>query len=185
MLTINNCVFTYGKYIEAFKPNFLSSYSLVRVNNKENVEYIENTTKDELEEDEKRKQLEIVNLGYLTNSVLDPSDISLNKSGGISGFSANNSTKNNVNFSSNAFNFNSEINAIEEKVRVECIKVYTGEFAKILNNNSKIPNSLLLFLQNLKNEMETFRLKCVRDLRTYVRNILILFNNHYLDSEVS
>lgn len=78
LLSINNCVFTYGKYIEALKPSFIQSYSLTRVNIKDNVEYIENTTKDEIEDDEKRRQIELNNLGYLTNALLEAGKINFN-----------------------------------------------------------------------------------------------------------
>lgn len=65
--------------------------------------------------------------------------------------------------------FLTELNGIDDKVKLECAKIYVGEFVKLINNSDKIPISLNQFLQNLKLEMEAFRLKCVRDLRTYVR----------------
>ena len=49
--------------------------------------------------------------------------------------------------------FIAELNGIDEKVKQDC---------------AKIPVSLNNFLINLKFEMESFRHKCVRDLRTYV-----------------
>ena len=64
--------------------------------------------------------------------------------------------------------FSQELNSIYDSVKVECSKIYVGQFAALINNPDKIPLSFLPFLQKLKQEMENFRLKCVRDLRTYV-----------------
>lgn len=72
-----------------------------------------------------------------------------------------------------SISFISELNGIDEKVKVECAKIYVAEYAKLINNPDKIPVSLNNFLQNLKYEMESFRLKCVRDLRTFVIKIYI------------
>jgi golgin subfamily A member 4 len=159
ILSINNCVFSYGKYIEAFKPTLSTTYSLLRVSLKENSDNIEifNCPKDEIEEDEKRKHNELLNLGYLSKFIIE----------GSGSNSAPSKDKKNVNESGP--NFIHELNSIEEKVKVECAKIYTGEFAKVINNPMKIPETLIPFLQNVKVEMENFRLKCVRDLRTYVR----------------
>lgn len=122
------------------------------MNLKDDVESIENTAKNELDEDERRKQSELVNLGYLTEV---PQGRAVQK---------------------DIPNYAIEIGAIDEKVKAECLKIYTGEFAKQLNSTIKIPNSLISFLQNLKIEMENFRLKCVRDLRTFVRIYNIIYN---------
>ena len=45
---INNCVWNYGKYIEAFKQNVLDTYQLSRVIMKENIESNEIIQKDVL-----------------------------------------------------------------------------------------------------------------------------------------
>ncbi len=65
-------------------------------------------------------------------------------------------------------NYTNELNSIEEKIKGECAKVYTGEYVKLLNTPNKLPPSLVPFITNFKTEMENFRMKCVRDLRTYV-----------------
>ncbi len=148
----------------------MTTYALARVNMKENVESVENNSKDELEQDEKRKQSELLNLGFVAKFYLG---LGLN----------DNVPKTNKNVipgqKETTPNFNSELNSIDDKVKQECIKIYTGEFAKLINNPEKLPASILPFLQNLKSEMENFRLKCVRDLRTYV----IDFNNHLFSAK--
>ena len=64
--------------------------------------------------------------------------------------------------------FSQELNSIDDSVKVECSKIYVGQTAALINNPDKIPLSFIPFIQKLKHEMEIFRLKCIRDLRTYV-----------------
>lgn len=116
-------------------------------------ETCEITTKEEIDEDDKRKQEELENLGYLTKFLSQPAQDS----------------KNPKEKESSPISFVAELNGIDEKVKVECARIYIGEYSKLINNPEKIPPSLYNFLQNLKLEMESFRLKCVRDLRTYVK----------------
>jgi hypothetical protein len=130
-------------------------------------------TKDELDLDEKIKSEELENLGYLSKFLNNPTlviDAKQNDSG-------KEKDKNNSNSS---ITFIAELNGIDDKVKAECAKIYVGDYAKLINNPDKIPTSLNNFLINLKSEMQGFRLKCVRDLRTYVNNkinfyILIFF----------
>jgi hypothetical protein len=154
LLAINNCVFHYGKYINAFKPNITQGgYVLTRVNFKEFLDSCEILAKDDLEEDERRKLDEISHLGLLSKFYITGTDKNKPKEP--------NKDK--------EPNFSNEVNSVDEKIKSECIKVYTGEYVKLLNNPDKIPQSLIPFIQGIKTEMENLRLKCVRDLRTYVR----------------
>jgi hypothetical protein len=169
ILAINNCVFSFGKYLDAFtfaktaptgkeKPGEVAFYySLTRVSMKEDVEAFE-VGKEELKEDEERKVEEINNLGLLARFILNPNENSQNEK---------KDKKGDISYP----NFIQEINSIDEKVKQECAKIYTGELAKLITAQEKIPLSLIPFIQNLKNEMEVFRLKCVRELRTYCQNL--------------
>ena len=148
-MTINNCVYNYGRYIDAFKTGMV--YNLSRISLKELNEVIEITAKDELEEDEKEKINEIDNLGLLSKTL---NNIVPNVKGGKE--------------KDNNLTFQNELSTITDKVKLECQKLYTGDFAKIINNNEKINPTLIPFIQKLKTEMENFRLKSIRDLRTYV-----------------
>jgi hypothetical protein len=53
-------------------------------------------------------------------------------------------------------------------------KLYTGENAKFLVGNDKIPEYLSLFLAQMKNQSEGFRIGCVRDLRTASERLLVI-----------
>lgn len=158
LLSINNCVFNYGKYIEAFKQSLMSSYSLFRVTMNEISEVIENSSKEDLEEDERRKKEELRKLGLLSNFILNTHEIPPSQN-----------VKGDKNKDKDFPNFLSELNSIEDKVKAECVKVYTGEFAKLINNPTKLPPALVPFLQNVKTDLENFRLKCIRGLRTFVK----------------
>jgi hypothetical protein len=124
---------------------------------KEFSETLDLTAKDELEEDEKNKIIELNNLGLLAKVMT-----------GTALVVGNNNPKANVKKDESQFTFLNELNTIDEKVKQECQKVYTGEYSKIINNPDKMTPSLVPFLQKLKQDMENFRLKCIRDLRTYV-----------------
>ncbi len=152
LMTINNCVLNYGRYIEAFKSAFISNYVLARLNMRDNSDTIELIGKEEMDADENSKTSEISNLGYLATFLQESTQIKSKD---------------------NSPNINTEIAVIEDKVKAECAKIYTGEFAKIINTPNKLPPCLVVFIQNLKAEMENFRLKCVRDLRTFVIIYLI------------
>ncbi len=160
LLAINNCLLNYGKYIDAFKQNFMTSYSLIRVSLRENVESIEIISKEEIEEDEKRKKEEIKVLGLLSFFILNENSIT----------PTNPPSKNEKKGGDSFPNYLNELNSIEDKVKAECAKVYIGEYAKLINNPAKIPPSIAPFIQNFKTEMDNFRIKCIRDLRTYVIN---------------
>ena len=156
---INSCVWNYGKYIEAFKQNLLDTYQLSRVIMRENVESHEIVEKEDIDLDEKLKKDELLCLGILGQILSDnnPQNQGDKKKGG--------------NVSGNDGTFNNEIKVIDEKIRSECAKIYTGNFAKFLNPTEKIPDSLIPFLNNTKNDMELMRLKFVKDLRTFCQNL--------------
>ena len=157
---INNCVWNYGKYIEAFKQNVLDTYQLSRVIMKENVESHEISEKEDIENDEKLKSEEIKCLGMLGKIILEGNPQS-----------QNDNKKKGGNQNSNEPNFNNEIGVIDDKVKNECAKIYTGNYAKFLNPTEKIVDSLIPFLENIKKEMELMRLRCVKDLRTFCQNL--------------
>lgn len=155
ILAINNCIFNYGKYISAFKQEL--NYNLIRINLNELSESTEIQQKEEFEEDEKRKIEELENLGYLSKFL---------------NIAPNQDNKNSKDKDKETIiSFIAELNGIDEKVKQDCAKIYLGEYLKLINNPEKIPVSLNNFLINLKFEMESFRHKCVRDLRTYVNLI--------------
>ena len=150
ILAINNCIFNYGKYISAFKQEL--NYNLIIIKLNELSESTELQQKEEFEEDEKRKIEELENLGYLSKFLnITPSQDNKNSKD-----------------KEIIISFIAELNGIDEKVKQDCAKIYLGEYLKLINNTEKIPVSLNNFLINLKFEMESFRHKCVRDLRTYV-----------------
>ena len=149
---INTCIFYYGKYISAFKESLLNSYQLNRVIMKENTEESAITEKEDLEFDEQLKKEELVSLGLLSKSILEPN--AEDKKG-----------------NKEEQNFNNEINSIDDKIKSECAKIYTGNYAKFLNPTEKIPDSLIPFLEEIKRDMEIMRLKNVKDLRSICQNL--------------
>ena len=155
---INTCVFYYGKYIDAFKPTLLSSYALTRVIMKENIESSEIVNKEDIDADEVLKNEELTSLGFLAKSYADPSQAASNAKGAQKGATGEPL-------------FNSEISSVDERVKAECAKIYVGNFAKYLNPQEKIPDSLIPFLLSVKSEMELMRLKCVRELRTFCQSL--------------
>ena len=150
---INTCIYYYGKYINAFKENFMNTYKLNRVIMKEDYEDASITEKDDLDFDEQLKKEEILSLGFLGKSILEPN------------------VEDKKNKSNEEINFNTEINSIDDKVKTECGKIYTGNYAKYLNPTEKIPDSLIPFLEEIKRDMEIMRLKNVKDLRTICQNL--------------
>ena len=154
---INTCVWLYGKYISAFKESLLNSYQLSRVLMKENTEDITITEKEDIDADEALKNDEITSLGFLAKSILDPNaNPAQDKKKGATG---------------NEPSYNNEIASIDDKIRSECAKIYVGNYAKYLNPQEKLPDSLIPFLEDIKREMEIMRLKCVKDLRTFCQNL--------------
>ena len=69
---INTCVWNYGKYINAFKDTLLNSYQLNRVLMKENNEDCSITEKEDIDADELLKKEELLALGFLSKSILEP-----------------------------------------------------------------------------------------------------------------
>ena len=135
---INTCVWNYGKYINAFKDTLLNSYQLNRVLMKENKEDCTITEKEDIDADEILKKEELLGLGFLAKSILDPNAAA---SGDKKGKSAG---------PGGEPNYNNEISSIDEKVKAECAKIYVGNYAKYLNTTEKIPDSLIPFLEDLK-----------------------------------
>ena len=156
---INTCVWNYGKYISAFKDTLLNSYQLSRVLMKEDKEDCTITEKEDIDADEILKKEELLGLGFLAKSILDPN-------ASVSGDKKSKTTNANGEPS-----YNSEISSIDEKVKTECAKIYVGNYAKYLNATEKMPDSLIPFLDDLKREMEIMRLRCVKDLRTFCQNL--------------
>ena len=157
---INTCVWNYGKYINAFKDNLLNSYQLNRVLMKEDIEDCAIVEKEDQDADEQLKKDELLSLGFLAQSILNPnSNVASGdkkKAGGAGGSDPS---------------YNSEIASIDDKLKTECAKIYTGNFAKFLNATDKLPDSLVVFLEDIKREMEIMRLRCVKDLRTFCQNL--------------
>ena len=153
---INTCVWHYGKYINAFKESLLNSYQLSRVIMKENTEDVTIIEKEDLEADEALKNDEILSLGFLAKSILEPENNQQDKKKSQGG---------------NEPNYNNEIASIDDKIRSECAKIYVGNYAKWLNPQEKLPDSLIPFLEEIKREMEIMRLRCVKDLRTFCQNL--------------
>lgn len=62
-------------------------------------------------------------------------------------------------------NFTEWVNEIEDITKKECQKIYTGEKSKLLTGSDNIPDYLRLYLANLKNNAENFRIQSARLLR--------------------
>ena len=155
---INICVWNYGKYINAFKESLLNSYQLKRVIMKENVEDISITEKEDIDADEELKKEELSALGFLAKLILAPVDpnAAKDKKKGPQGGEPN---------------FTLEISSVDDKLKEECAKIYVGNYAKYINPQEKLPDSLVSFLGEVKREMEIMRLKCVKDLRKFCQNL--------------
>ena len=149
---INTCIFYYGKYISAFKDSFLNSYKLNRVIMKENIEDHTITEKEDLDFDEQLKKEELLGLGLLSKFLLEgnPDDKKGNK---------------------DEILYTTEIKSIDDKIKSECAKIYTGNFAKYLNQTEKMPDCLIPFLEDIRRDMEIMRLKNIKDLRTICQNL--------------
>jgi len=61
---------------------------------------------------------------------------------------------------------------IENLVKAEAQKLYTGKYAALLTGADKIPDYLRVYLEQMKRSTEEFRISCCRQLRDYV----ILYN---------
>jgi len=55
-------------------------------------------------------------------------------------------------------NFSEWIQSICEIVKKECQKIYTGEKQKLLTGSDNIPDYLRLYLKNLRDNAENFRI---------------------------
>ena len=149
---INTCIFYYGKYISAFKESLLNTYKLNRVIMKETVEDSEIKEKEDLDFDEQLQKEEILGLGFLSKSILETN--TEDKKG-----------------NKEEPSFTKEISSIDEKIKSECAKIYTGNYAKYLDPTEKVPDSLIPFMEDIKRDMEMMRLKNIKDLRTICQNL--------------
>ena len=149
---INTCIFYYGKYISAFKESFLNSYKLNRVIMKENVEDEAITEKEDIDFDEQLKKEELLGLGFLSKTILEPN--AEDKKG-----------------NKEEPSYTAEIKSIDEKIKSECARIYTGNYAKFLDPTEKVPDSLIPFMEDIKSDMEIMRLKNIKDLRTICQNL--------------
>lgn len=70
--------------------------------------------------------------------------------------------------------FPESIAKIDQTCKDLCTKLYTGENAKYLVGNDKIPEYLSLFLDHMKKQAEEFKINCVRELRTSALKLLDL-----------
>lgn len=154
LLTLNNCIYFFGRYLEAFKPGF--TYSLTRVTSTEDNE-IPDLSKEEILKDPAYIEEELTKLGVLFTSQSTP-------------VADNKNVKKDLAF----LTLVSELNSLDEKVRTVCAKVYVGEHAKLLANNEKMPNSLSQYLQSTKEELLNFKMNNTRVLRTISQNLFNL-----------
>ena len=70
--------------------------------------------------------------------------------------------------------FSEWVDEIEDITKKECQKIYTGEKAKLLTGSDNIPDYLRLYLANLKNNAENFRIQSARLLRNTSEEFAIL-----------
>jgi len=70
--------------------------------------------------------------------------------------------------------FPDTIAQVEKQSKELVTKLYTGENAKFLVGNDKIPEYLSNFLTQMKSQSEGFRIGCVRDLRTASERLLVI-----------
>lgn len=70
--------------------------------------------------------------------------------------------------------FPETINKIDQTCKDLCTKLYTGDNAKYLVGNDKIPEYLSSFLDHMKKQAEEFKISCVRELRSSSLKLLDL-----------
>ena len=129
---LNNCIYFYGSYLEAFIEGF--SYELKRVKEDEVAQEIE--IEQVTKEEEIKIEQEQTALGFIVDS--------------------------------NGSKYQKEILLIEDRLKSECSKIYVGEHSKLLDPQLKMPKSLFVFLEKLKKDMATFRIKSIKDLKQLV-----------------
>ena len=119
---------------------------------KEDVEDHTISKKEDFDFDEQLKKEELLGLGILSKSIVDtnPDDKKGNKEELL---------------------YISELKSLDEKIKSECAKIYTGNYSKYLNPTEKIPDSLIPFLEDIKRDMEIIRLKNIKDLRSICQNL--------------
>lgn len=54
---------------------------------------------------------------------------------------------------------------IEKTIKEEATKIYSGDKAKYLNGNDKIPDYLRAYIQQMNKNMDDFKIQSIRDLR--------------------
>lgn len=153
LMMINNCIFTIGKYLDAFKTGF--SYSLIRVTLNESQEGYELLNKDDILNDTKLQDEELKKLGFLYSSI-QVGDKEKNKK------------------DDKVFTFMNELNGIDDKVKLECAKIYTGEYSKLISQNEKMPLALHQYLNKTKEELLNFRINNIRILKGISKNLFNL-----------
>lgn len=169
LLCINNCIFYYGRYLEAFKPEFTLKYNIVRTSINEFTEEVLILDKEQISKDIELQEKELSGLGILYNTSMyieDNKKLKNNKKD-----APNNNDKTNIQSNLSVF-ITSDINSIDDKVKECCLKCYSGEYSKLIQNNEKMPNLLYQYLLKSKNDILNLRIQTIRNLRTISQNLL-------------
>lgn len=83
--------------------------------------------------------------------------------------------------------FPEAIMEIDKTCRDLVTKLYTGDNAKHLVGDEKIPEYLSIFLANMHRQVEDFKINCVRQLRTACERLVMICHEvprsvfHYLE----
>ena len=72
--------------------------------------------------------------------------------------------------------FPEAVKQIDQTCRDLVTKLYTGENAKYLVGDQKIPEYLTTFLANMNKSLDTFKINCVRQLRMSCERLQDLCN---------
>lgn len=165
---MNNCIFFLGRYLDSFKTTL--NYNIIRVSTNEFSDSTEVSKEEQSNDYYNKYYKELQILGYIASNLPEPAIIQENIS-----TSKDKAKDNKVNSLSGnppiSDTFFSDLNQIEEKVKLECSKVYTGEYLKLIQNNEKMPTHLNSYLKKSKEELHNFRLKSIRILRTHSQNL--------------
>lgn len=78
------------------------------------------------------------------------------------------------NASASSLKFNDAVSEIEKQSKELCQKLYTGDNAKYLTGNDKIPDYLQAYLESMKRQAEEFRINTIRELRESCLSLLSL-----------
>ncbi len=66
---------------------------------------------------------------------------------------------------------------IEKVIGDEARSIYTGDKAKYINGNDKLPDFLRLYIQNMRKNAEQFRQESIRNLRESCGKLAAIANN--------